>query len=747
MGSASKNSAVIYFLGFFALTLVCQGSADEGGGSRFGALQGRVVDAASGEAVDRALVLVEALERSTMADAQGHFFFNSLPAGAYALRVLRVGYRQGHWQCVVAVGDTVALAIKLHSAPISTATFAIEGQRAAQLSQLQEPEVVVSDKKLRQNLGATVAATMAHEPGVSRRSMGSAPSRPVLRGLGGARLLVLEDGGRTGDLSATASDHAVAIEPMTAERIEVIRGPEALLFGSNTLAGVVNVVRGYIPATLPQRFGGAASVQGESVSSGYATGTHFVLPAGPLALRLDGSYRRAGDLSTPLGGLSNTAIATGNISLGLSLVRSWGHAGVAAGFYDSDYGIPPDPLGGHAGGVDIELERQHFEAKAEILPHSSWLRRLELRHAFSRYQHAEFEASGDLGIEFGVLTHNVSTTARLKRLGPLANGAAGFWGEYRNFAAAGLSFTPPTEEYAGAFVLYQEMPLDRFSANASLRFDARRVEPRSAKDSPTVGRIRTRSFSGFSGALSGHYRFGARLTTAATVMQTFRAPSVEEIFSEGPHLASYSYEVGNADLGTERGVGLEISVAYEYSEGHLQLVFFRNDIRGYIFPQNTGEFSLRRADLLLYRFAGERALMRGVEGGFAHQFTPRWSTAAALSYVRGDLVERAEPIPRLPPLQGRFNVEYKHSANLSLNATLRLARDQDRPGAFEAPTEGYAVWDLGVQYLFAAGGYLHTLTLAVDNAADVIYRRHLNQVREIVPEPGRNVRLLHKVFF
>ena len=733
-------------LGCAALLLAFEGRAEEGNGRGPGALRGRVVDDASGEAVSRALVVIETLGRSATADVQGRFFFSALPPDVYTLRVLRIGYREGRRRYAVAAGDTAAVTVELFSAPIATATFAVEGRRAAP-SELQAPAATVSGKKLRQNLGATVAATVDHEPGVARRSMGPAPARPVLRGLGGDRLLVLEDGERTGDLSATSSDHALAVESMTAERIEVVRGPQALLFGSNTLAGVINVVRGYIPATRPQRLGGVVSAQGESVSGGYATGAQIAFPAGPLALRLDGSYRRAGDLSTPRGGLRNTDIATGNASLGLSLVRTWGHAGAAAGLYDSNYGIPPDPLGGHARGVDIELEREHLESKAEILPRSAWLRRLELRHAFSRYQHAEFEANGDLGIEFGVLTHNVSATARLKRWGALANGAVGTWGEYRNFATAGLSFTPPAEEYAGALVAYQEMPLRRFSANAALRFDARRVEPRSERDSPAVGRIRTRTFSGFSGALAGRYRLGERLNVAAALMRTFRAPGIEEIFSEGPHLAAYAYEVGNADLGAERGVGLEVSADYKYPKGHFQVAFFRNDIRGYIFPQNTGEFSVRRADLLLYRFAGERALMRGAEGSFAHEFNARWSVGGTLSYVRGNLIERDEPIPRLPPLQSRFNVEHRRGENLSLSATLRLAANQDRPGLFETSTDGYAVWDLGAQYLFAAGNYLHALALTLENATDAIYRRHLNQVREIMPEPGRNVRLLYKTFF
>ena len=198
--------------------------------------------------------------------------------------------------------------------------------------------------------------------------MGPAPARPVLRGLSGDRLLVLEDGERTGDLSATSSDHAVAIEPMTTERIEVVRGPGTMLYGSNALGGVVNVVRGYVPAEQPQGRNGSFTWQAESVTGGLSAGLAFEQPLGPLAMRFDSSLRNAGDVSTPRGPLANTDIRTGNGSLGVSLVRPWGHLGVSGSLYDSEYGIPPDPEGGHPLGISILLERQHLESRAEFWP-------------------------------------------------------------------------------------------------------------------------------------------------------------------------------------------------------------------------------------------------------------------------------------------------------------------------------------------------------------------------------------------
>ena len=734
------------FLSLFLVSLAV-GPAS-GSDNQTGSLAGHVVDAESGQPVGWTTVVIEGLERARVSDAEGYFFFANVPPGAYVLQSLHVGYHEARFEVEVVAGDTTHVDLVIGHESLHVEGILVEGERTSPVSPLQTPEVVFSGSKLRQNLSRTIAETIDYEPGIAQRSMGPAPSRPVLRGLGGDRLLMVEDGERTGDLSGSSSDHAVAIEPMTTERIEVVRGPRTLLYGSNALAGVVNVVRGYVPSERPDGFGGSVIYQGESVNRGLSGGLTLEQGLGPLALRFDSSLRNADDISTPHGVLANTDIRTGNASVGLSLVRPWGHVGASGSLYDSDYGIPPDPEGGHPDGVSIDLQRQHLEGRGEILTGPDWLQRLELHHSFSRYQHGEFEASGDLGMEFGVLTHNSGALAHLDRMGSFANGAIGLWYEYRNYAAAGLNFTPPAEEYAGALFTYQEWEHGPWAINAALRVDARRVDPREERDSRRVGRIQTLDFAGMSAGLSNHYRASSGLTLGTTLMRTFRPPGLEELFSEGPHLAAYSYEVGNGALDSERGLGLEMFVDYHHEEGHLHLAFFRNAIDGYIFPKNSGEPSLRRADLFLYQTVGERVLMHGAEATFDWHVADHWKAAGTLSYVRGHLIDlNDEPLPRLPPLQGHLGLTCEPTEALSATIALRLATEQNRIGEFEKPTEGYAVLDFSGQYYAEWGGRLHTFALTLENATDAVYRNHLNRVKEILPESGRNLRLLHKIFF
>lgn len=711
-------------------------------------LQGQVVDAVSGEAVGWGVVILDERAHHAHADDDGRFRLEHLPAGPHTVQALRIGYAPGLWTIDTPAGRITKVTLQLQPRTVRVHESVVTADRSAgTLSELSAPEQVIGDQHLRQNLSRTIAETIALEPGLAQRSMGPAPARPVLRGLSGDRLLVLEDGSRTGDLSATSSDHAVAIEPLTTERIEIVRGPEAILYGGNTLGGVVNVVRGAVPSEEVERPRGTISWQAESVNVGLGAGVDVHLPAGPFALRLDGSLRGAGDIGTPDGDLRNTDLSTGNTALGVSWVQPWGHIGVGYSLYDSDYGIPPDPIGGHPSGVDIRLDRRHREVRAGIHPPGwSWLRRLELIYTHSRYFQEEIEASGDIGLEFGVLTTNAELRSRLAPIGPFRNITVGLWGERRDYNTAGLVFTPDAEETAGAAFLYGEWLRGPWATNASMRWDTRRLEPAQEQISDEVGHIRERSFSGVSGGVGVERRLGPNLRTGVTWMRSFRAPQVEETYSEGPHLAAYAFEVGNADIGDERGMGLELAIDWRSNAGNARVAIFRNDIDGFIFPQNTGQLSLRRGDLLLYRFTGQKARMWGTEAGWEVDLGHHLTNFGTVSLVRGEL-DGGDDLPSMPPLQGRIGVRHRTTTNLEAGGTLRFADDQGRPGRFETPTSGYVVGDLSAEFNGVAFGLLHVVTLSIDNVLDTEYRRHLNRVREIMPEPGRSVRVLYKAFF
>ncbi|MBD3166236.1 TonB-dependent receptor plug domain-containing protein, partial [bacterium] len=410
------------------------------------AVVGRIEDARTGEGLGWSSVWLEQIRHGVSSHADGSFHLYRIPPGDYTLRVNRVGYLPWSTRISVAAGDTLAFLIFLSPSrlELEEVELLFEEEKDDDGSVVHNPVIAMGGDELQRELSTTIAETMEEQPGVALRSMGPAPARPVLRGLSGDRLLMLEDGNRTGDLSATSSDHAVAIEPMTAQRIELIRGPEVFLHGSGVLGGVVNVDRGVIETGALHRVAGQATVQGQSVNEGASGGLSLSAPLGPASMKLDGSMRHAGDVQTPDGTLVNTGIATTNLAGGLSYPDAWGVVGIGGTWYDSEYGIPGGFVGAHPNGVDIEMERRGMQLLGRLYFQSDIVRRLDTEYTFSRYYHAEYESSGALGVEFGVLTDHLKGNLHLGPQLGFDEGVLGVWAERRDYAVGGLTYTPDT---------------------------------------------------------------------------------------------------------------------------------------------------------------------------------------------------------------------------------------------------------------------------------------------------------------
>lgn len=715
--------------------------------SRTGTLIGRIFDAETRESIGWVTLYLPEINRSIISHEDGTFHFFELPPGRYSLKVFRVGYKDHELVVVVKEQLTTTVTINLQSSVYVTETIQVQADKFDEELGLRGSKLEISGKKLRQSLGRTIAETIDYEPGLSQRTMGPAPARPILRGLGGDRLLILEDGQRTGDLSGTAADHAVVVEPVNAQRIEVVRGPQALIYGANTLGGVINIIREYIPNGLPHQVSGTASLQGESVNQGYVSGINATVPVGTFAFQADASYRRASDIHTPRGILPNTDIITTNYSLGGGFYQPLWYSGFAFSQYQSAYGIPPDPYGGHPKGVDIEMDRRHHEFKAVAFPAIQFLRKVQFDYSYSRYYHKEIESSGYVGGEFGVLTHNVNLISRFDEKNGWKNGLAGIWLEYRDYASGGLNYTPNTIEKAAAVFLYQEWHNRRFSVNGALRYDYKDIKPDRIKYSPFIeGTIRPRRFEGLSASASARYQLKPRLFAGIGLMRSFRAPGVEELFSEGPHSAAYAYEVGNANLGSETGFALEMNLEYKGEKGSLNLAAFRNDMDQYIFPKDMNKQSPQRNDLRLYRYVAEHVLMYGFEVTYERQIMGNFRANALVNYVYADLVNRNQAMPRIPPLEGKINVRYE-VPRFMIGTTVRAADRQNRLGEFEQSTAGYVVMDVQAHYLVNQAKFLHTIVLSLENIGNTTYRKHLNRIKEVMPEAGRNVKLLYRLYF
>ena len=705
-----------------------------------GHIVGIVRSADSGLPLAGALATVVATGGSAITHGDGSFRVAVPDGERYRLRIDRLGYAS------VAVdvrpGEMATVDLEVAAVPLpDVVVTAVLSPKAA--NETIRPSAVFAQEKLQRHLAGTVAQTVASVPGVAVTSMGPGTSQPVIRGLGGDRILMLEDGQRVGDVVNSGADHATALTPSSARRIDVIRGPSAILYGSSALGGVINVVRDEVPLAVPYRATGFASLQTETATRAIGgSGQMTVGVTGRIPLRVEASIRRGGDLRTPIGTLAGTQTDTWSVAAGTSWVDDWGYAGGAFRFYTNDYGIPGGFLGGHTNPVRTEQKRAAGRFRSVIRPGRGF-EEIELDGGYTWYRHNEWEPPDILGTLFERQIASGEVRARHAGWGPFASGAVGARVSWEQFGFGGALYSPNTQRRTQAAYVLEEIQLDPVLIEAGLRYDRVDLEP-NREEVSDIGHIRARSFGAVSGSLGALLRVTRQFTVGASAGRAFRTPDVHELYSEGPHLAAYSFDVGNPSLETETGLGIDVFGRFTRQRLSAEVTWFRNTIAGYIFPQATGKFS--RVLLPIYQYVGEDALLTGFESLLGWSTPAGFTLEAAASYVHGTIRANDEPLPFMPPLQGRLAIGYS-PVDWFVEAEARMAGSQERTGRFEESTDGYAVLGLsgGLRLTFA--GRLHVVTLHLDNVGDTVYRNHLSRVKEIMPEAGRGLAATYRVVF
>ena len=703
-------------------------------------VEGIVRTAEDGTPLAGATVTVIGTGRSAVTHADGAFRIAVPDAERVRIRIDRLGY------AAVAVdvrpGESATVDLEPAAIPLpDVVVAAVLNPTAA--NEAIRPSAVFAQEKLQRHLAGTLAQTVESVPGVAVTSMGPGTSQPVIRGLGGDRILLLEDGQRVGDVVNSGADHATAVTPSSARRIEVIRGPSAILYGSSALGGVINVVRDEIPRSVPYRATGFTLLETQTATravGGSSQVTFGVTEHVPL--RVEVSKREGGNLRTPIGTLEGTQTDVWSVGAGTSWVDDWGYAGGSFRFYRNDYGIPGGFVGGHSHPVRTEQERAASRFRSVFRPDRGF-EAIEMDAGYTWYRHHEWETTTILGTVFERQIASGEARARHAGWGPFASGAVGARVSWEHFGFGGELYSPNTRRTTQAVYVLEEIQLNPVLIEAGLRYDRVELVP-NEEEMSDIGHIRTRSFSAVSGALGAILPLTERIALGASLGRAFRTPDVPELYSEGPHLAANSYDVGNPSLDTETGLGIDVFGRITGQRLSAEVTWFRNTIAGYIFPQATGELS--RTLLPIYQFVGEDAVLTGFESVLGLAMPAGIKVDAAASYVRGTIRAADEPVPFIPPLQGRLAIGYS-PVDWFVEAEARMARSQERTGRFEEPTDGYAILGLsgGMRLTFA--GRLHVVTLHLENLGDTEYRNHLSRVKEIMPEAGRSISLAYRVVF
>ncbi|MDE2804327.1 MAG: TonB-dependent receptor [Gemmatimonadota bacterium] len=708
-----------------------------------GEIEGIVRDADSNQPLAGALVSIDAAAGMAVSHGDGTFHVPVPGPRIYTVRVERLGYRTLSLEVDASRAEIVV--VDMEANPIPLPRVVVTGSLVARAAnEVLRPTSVFAGEDLQRRLAGTLAETLSSEPGLAVSTMGPASAHPVIRGLSGDRILMLEDGERVNDQFASGPDHATAVDPSSARRIEVIRGPGAILYGSNALGGIINVVRDDVPSSVPHHFTGAFTLQGQSVSNaagGSLNATYGLTDHIPV--RLEVARRTSGDLKTPVGVLNNTSTDAWELSGGTSWVDDWGHAGATFRYYGNDYGIPGGFVGGHRAGVRIEMERTATRLRSLIRPLGVF-ETIEIDAGYTWYRHKELEPPNILGTLYERQTVSGEILGRHADWGPFSSGGVGARASWEDFGFGGGLYTPNSTHTSFAVFALEELDLNPVRLEAGLRYDWARVRPEQEDRSSDIGHIRARSFGAASGSLGALARLTRHLTVGTSFARAFRTPSVNELFSEGPHLAAYAFEVGNPSLDTERGAGVDAFVRLTGDRLNAEMTVFRNAISGYVFPLETGELS--RVRLPIFQFHGEDAVLAGFESAFEWAAVGDLTVEAVASYVRGRIEATGEPLPLIPPLQGRFAVGYAPRAWF-VEAETRVAARQDRTGPFESATDGYAVFDLSAGIRVTVRGRLNVITARGENLGNTEYRNHLSRVKEIMPEAGRSVSVAYRVVF
>jgi iron complex outermembrane recepter protein len=602
------------------------------------------------------------------------------------------------------------------------------------------PVAVLSGAELDARKSNTLGETVASIPGVTTSYFGPGVGRPIIRGLDGSRVAVLANGLSTDDVSNVSQDHAVTIEPFLADQVEVLKGPSTLLFGSGAIGGVVNVVDGRI-----HERAGLDGVSGRSEFR-YDTGYHGFTDMSRVDiggesynLHADGVYRSNDDYHLSYGRLPNSAVDTRTGALAGSVFGDWGFAGVSASRYLNDYGNPAEPGDGIDPAVTLKMQQNRYEFKGGLFNPVRGIDSIKLSFGRTDYEHSEFE--GDrIGTQFISTGDQLRLEATHAKVGAW-QGAFGVQANRKAFEAIGEeAFVPATRTRSlGAFAMEQG-DWNRLKLELGLRVD---------RQSSTPDDDVRRSFDLTSVSTGASWRFDDHWHVSLNLDRAQRAPAEEELFANGPHAATATFEIGDPGLGKETSKQAEIGVHYHGSRLEASLSAYRNRFDGFIFLADTG---LIDADdgLPVRTWVQADATFRGFEGEATYHLIDD-ATGKYDVRVFGDRVRATRDdgsnLPRIPA--ARLGAEFRWSGN-AWRAGLGVVRTglQDDVDAFETTTQGYTMINADLAYTFHDSERSTWEAFAQgSNLSNQDARLATSVVKDRVPLPGRNLALGVRVSF
>ncbi len=728
----SKAFSLVFLLVVFGLAVPALAQ-------QTGTVSGTLTNGLSGDIVPNALIVLEGAlgTRRVRTGSDGTFSFADVPPGSYHLIARADGYLPLRSELTVTSGPQASdlrINPELHFSEVTSVSP--EGKSAFESFQAAD---VLGGQDLTKELQGTLGATIESQPGIALRSFGPGPARPVIRGLDGDRVLIVEDGLRMGDLSSQSGDHGVNVNPAAATSVEVVRGPATLLYGSNAIGGLVNVVTNEIPRTPVNAATGTFTFDAASNAGQAAGAGDITVGNGNIALHLSGSGRRSGDYATPDGEVPNSFNRAGFAEVGLAYTSDNGYFGGSFAYDKSHYGIPLV----EEGETNLDPRRQIFNLRGERRNMGGIFDSVRGSFGVRRYRHDELD--GDVvATSFKNDTSEVELLAHHKAIGRM-KGSIGGTVLTRSFATEGEEVLSPAVDQKGfAAYIYEEV-----AATPHVQFQfGGRVE--NARFRPEVDEPH-RTFTNFSGSLGLLLLPTDSTTMAFSLARASRNPALEELYFHGPHAGNNAFEDGDPNLASEHATGFDASLRWRGAAASGEVTYFFNRIDNFIFRQLSGNIV---DDLFETSFVQRDARLQGIESHVDVRVAPLVWIEGGLDYVRGDLTSIDKPLMRMPPLRGRAGLRFQRNAFQAGADGVFTAKQEriytiDTPDGpvGETPTDGYNLLKLYASYSFVSGKTTSTITARLDNATDALYRNHLNYLKDLAPEMGRSFRIVYSARF
>jgi len=780
-----KHSIAVFLLVFvFSVAVHAQG----------GSIKGSVTSQINGLALAGAAVQITQLQRSAVTNEQGAYEFTNIPPGRYTLVTHIEGFSdQVQNITVLATAGVTADFVLSLTALREEVTVTASGTEESVFESFQSVNSVGSTR-IKEQASTGIGEVLERESGVGKRSFGPGTSRPVIRGFDGDRVLVLQDGARNGSLGSQSGDHGEPVDTLNLERLEVIKGPATLLYGSNAIGGVVNAVTSDKDVPHPGLRGNFSGLGATNNKQGGVAGA-LEYGRDKFLFNVSSNFLREGDYNTPLGKIPNSSSRTygGSSSLGY-----YGTKGFIVGTFTLDrrrYGVPYAPLfekgvlltdgdgnpcepaeqrsNGEGAdcqydifairdrfsnslpetpdeAIDLRMKRNNYRVRGGFRDLTGAIQQGNFSIDYTKYRHEEIgtaDGVDEVATNFFNDTFSYRGVLQHATYGALS-GRFGFEGFRRNYLTEGAEqlIDGRVRQNNFAFFALEELSFDRVAFQLGARVETNRFRPANA------ALYAERNFTGFSGAAAARFRLWEGASFVTNFTSAYRAPALEELYNEGAHIGTVTFEIGDQNLTRERSTGIEFSLRQRLKRVRLNGSFFYYRINNFVFlaPQDgDADGSVDVEDNLpIGSYLQDNARFTGADISVDADIKNWLGAFVIADVVKAKLRSGNIPLPRITPARLRVGLDFRYKGlSVRPEAVFTGAKKADDIFSLETPTAGYGLFNVNASYTIASTRAAHTFSISSSNLGDRLYRNHLSFIKDLAPEPGRGARFSYSLRF